>query len=86
MKELNPIRRLHDILKEAVEQGDINNSAGNRDRLCEPELNVKHYRLPGLDITAWQKFFERRQLVIDSQTLYMMHHAYGGNAKTMGIL
>lgn len=58
----------------------------SRDRLCEPELNVKHYRLPGLDITAWQNFFECRQLAIESQTLYMMHRAYGGNAKAMGIL
>ena len=40
----------------------------SRDRLCEPELDVKHYRLPSLDVTAWQKFFECRQLAIDSQT------------------
>ncbi|MDJ0696280.1 NB-ARC domain-containing protein [Mastigocoleus sp. MO_188.B34] len=58
----------------------------SRDRLCEPELDVKHYRLPSLDVTAWQKFFEYRQLAIDSQTLFMMHRVYGGNAKAMGIL
>lgn len=28
----------------------------SRDRLCEPGLNVNHYRLPGLDQSAWQKF------------------------------
>lgn len=28
----------------------------SRDRLCEPGLNVNHYRLPSLDQSAWQKF------------------------------
>ena len=58
----------------------------SRDRLCEPELNVTHYRLPGLDELAWQKYFNNRGVKIDLATLQKMHHAYGGNAKAMGIL
>jgi len=58
----------------------------SRDRLCEPELNIAHYRLPGLDWAAWQQFFGNRLVSIDLPTLQMMHHAYGGNAKAMGIL
>lgn len=58
----------------------------SRDRLCEPELNIAHYRLPSLDWTAWQQFFRNRPVSIDPPTLQMMHRAYGGNAKAMGIL
>ncbi len=58
----------------------------SRDRLCEPGVNVAHYRLPGLDQTAWQQFFNNRELLIDPPTLQIMHRAYGGNAKAMGIL
>jgi tetratricopeptide (TPR) repeat protein len=58
----------------------------SRDRLCEPSLNVEHYRLPGLDLPAWQQFFHYRQVAIDLPTLQQMHQAYGGNAKVMGIL
>ncbi|AFY52775.1 NB-ARC domain-containing protein [Rivularia sp. PCC 7116] len=58
----------------------------SRDRLCEPELNVTHYRLPGLNEETWQKYFARREVEVDLPTLQKMHHAYGGNAKAMGIL
>ncbi|MEH1942765.1 MAG: tetratricopeptide repeat protein [Nostoc sp.] len=58
----------------------------SRDRLCEPGLNVNHYRLPGLDRSAWQQFFSNRGLAINSPTLQIMHRTYAGNAKAMGIL
>ncbi|MBW4612017.1 MAG: tetratricopeptide repeat protein [Desmonostoc vinosum HA7617-LM4] len=58
----------------------------SRDRLCEPGINAEHYRLPGLDQRAWQQFFSTRKLIIDLPTLNIMHRAYGGNAKAMGIL
>jgi tetratricopeptide (TPR) repeat protein len=58
----------------------------SRDRLCEPSLNVEHYRLPGLDLPAWQQYFSYRQIAIDLPTIQQMHQAYGGNAKVMGIL
>jgi tetratricopeptide (TPR) repeat protein len=58
----------------------------SRDRLCEPGLNVNHYRLPGLDQSAWQEYFSNRGLTINSLTLQMMHRTYCGNAKAMGIL
>ncbi|WP_414621871.1 NB-ARC domain-containing protein [Calothrix sp. CCY 0018] len=58
----------------------------SRDRLCEPELNVTHYRLPGLDEIAWLQYFSNRGMAIALPTLQKIHHAYGGNAKAMGIL
>ncbi len=58
----------------------------SRDRLCEPELNVTHYRLPGLDEVAWQQYFNNRGMAIALPILQKIHHAYGGNAKAMGIL
>ncbi|MGL4618390.1 MAG: NB-ARC domain-containing protein, partial [Chroococcidiopsis sp.] len=58
----------------------------SRDRLCEPSLNVEHYRLPGLDLQAWQEYYSYRQIAIDLPTIQQMHQAYGGNAKVMGIL
>ena len=56
----------------------------SRDRLCEAEVNVAHYRLPGLDFQAWQQYFTARQIEHDS--IKQIHHTYGGNAKAMGIL
>ena len=58
----------------------------SRDRLCEPELNVTHYRLPGLDEIAWLQYFSNRGMAIALPTLQKIHHAYSGNAKAMGIL
>ncbi|MEM9507944.1 MAG: NB-ARC domain-containing protein [Cyanobacteria bacterium P01_E01_bin.35] len=57
----------------------------SRDRLCEPEINLEHYRLSGLDLAAWQRYFKAHQ--IDSnQTISIMHQTYGGNAKAMTML
>lgn len=58
----------------------------SRDRLCEASLNLHHYRLPGLDLAAWQQFFRCRGLSTDTTLLGQMHQAYGGNAKAMTIL
>ncbi|MCC3569671.1 MULTISPECIES: tetratricopeptide repeat protein [unclassified Microcoleus] len=58
----------------------------SRVRLCEPDVNVARYLLPGLDEQAWQQFFMNRHINIDISILNAMHKAYGGNAKVMGIL
>ncbi|MGB7247994.1 MAG: NB-ARC domain-containing protein [Phormidesmis sp.] len=63
----------------------------SRDRLCEPGINVYHYRLPGLSLASWQQFFDHchtEHPSDSSQTaaLRKMHRAYGGNAKAMEIL
>ncbi|HIK04637.1 MAG TPA: tetratricopeptide repeat protein [Trichormus sp. M33_DOE_039] len=58
----------------------------SRDRLCEPGINIHHYRLPSLDQSAWLTFFNRCGLTIDSPTLQQIHRTYGGNAKAMGII
>ena len=57
----------------------------SRDRLCEPGVNVHHYRLPGLSVESWQQFFQdRRANALES--LPLIHKAYGGNAKAMEIV
>ena len=58
----------------------------SRDRLCESDLNLEHYRLPGLDLSAWLQFFSLRQIKTMPTTVEKMHQTYGGNAKAMGIL
>jgi tetratricopeptide (TPR) repeat protein len=58
----------------------------SRDRLCESDLTVTHYRLSGLDDRAWQKFFDLRQIHSNISTLQTIHKNYGGNAKAMGII
>jgi tetratricopeptide (TPR) repeat protein len=58
----------------------------SRDRLCEADLKIAHYRLPGLEESAWRQFFELRQIKFSSSTLKKLHKTYGGNAKAMGIV
>ncbi|ABW28696.1 tetratricopeptide repeat protein [Acaryochloris marina] len=58
----------------------------SRDRICEASLNLHHYRLSGLDVEAWQQYFQLQELTIDLTLLEQMHRAYGGNAKAMTLL
>lgn len=58
----------------------------SRDRLCEADLNLYHYRLSGLSLATWQEYFKLHQVKIDSVCLGKIHHMYGGNAKAMGII
>jgi tetratricopeptide (TPR) repeat protein len=65
--------------------------ATSRDRLCEPSVHAQHYKLPGLSLEAWEQYFSQpqasdRPMIMHPPTLRPMHHAYGGNAKAMGIL
>lgn len=57
----------------------------SRDRLCEAEINLEHYRLSGLDITAWQTYFAAHQ-IDNIQVISQIHQTYGGNAKAMTML
>lgn len=57
----------------------------SRDRLCEADLDLEHYRLVGLDLAAWQEYFQGYQLDC-GKVLTQIHQTYGGNAKAMGIL
>ncbi len=57
-----------------------------RDRLCEASLDLDHYRLPGLAVSAWQEFFTGQNIVVNPTTLSLAHGAYGGNAKAMRLL
>ena len=58
----------------------------SRERLHEPSVAVQHYPLRSLEVAAWEKFFQLRQLAADTPALAALHHAYGGNAKAMEIL
>ncbi|NEQ76045.1 MAG: hypothetical protein F6K23_25210 [Okeania sp. SIO2C9] len=58
----------------------------SREQLFEPAVIVEIYRLAGLSETAWQEFFCRHQVEIDTAALKEMHCAYGGNAEAMCIL
>ncbi|MEG4804450.1 tetratricopeptide repeat protein [Microcoleus sp. ARI1-B5] len=58
----------------------------SRDRLCDSDVTVEHYLLPGLDVETWQQYFSDRNIKIDPVALVEMHKVYGGNAKAMGIL
>jgi tetratricopeptide (TPR) repeat protein len=58
----------------------------SRDRLCEIDLNLNHYRLSGLDLQTWQTYFSYRQIDATATELAPLHHSYGGNAKAMEII
>ncbi|NJK66958.1 MAG: tetratricopeptide repeat protein [Microcoleus sp. CSU_2_2] len=58
----------------------------SRDRLCDSDVTVEHYLLPGLDVEVWWQFFSGRNINIDDVALNEMHKVYGGNAKAMGII
>ena len=58
----------------------------SRDRICEPGIPLIHYRLPGLDQTAWEAYLTQHGITSQGAVLTEMHNAYGGNAKAMEIL
>jgi tetratricopeptide (TPR) repeat protein len=58
----------------------------SRDRLCEAEIMVEHYRLPGLPLVAWQQFLETQDIKLDETTLTQVHTTYGGNAKALRVI
>ena len=57
----------------------------SRDRLCEADLDLEHYRVTGLDLCAWSQYFSAHQIE-PGEVLTEIHHTYGGNAKAMGML
>ena len=57
-----------------------------RHRLCEPDLALVHYRLPGLATETWQQFFEAHNITSTKETATKIHHTYGGNPKAMNII
>jgi len=58
----------------------------SRDRLCEVEINLQHYRVPGLELAAWRTYFCTHGIEFKDQIILNIHQTYGGNAKVMGIL
>ncbi|MBT9316452.1 tetratricopeptide repeat protein [Leptothoe spongobia] len=57
-----------------------------RERLRESSLTIHNYSLKGLNIEAWNYFFQTRLLSLETNALASLHHAYGGNAKAMEIV
>jgi tetratricopeptide (TPR) repeat protein len=58
----------------------------SRDRLCEIDLNLTHYRLSGLNLDTWQTYFNYRQITTTMTVILPLHQTYGGNAKAMEII
>ena len=56
----------------------------SRDRLYEAEIDLEHYRLSGLDLTAWQSYFGAHQ--IKGREIAQIQRIYGGNAKAMRLI
>ena len=57
-----------------------------RERLRESSITVENYILRSLDLTAWEQFFQSRNLSTDTLDFSAIHSAYGGNAKAMDII
>jgi len=57
----------------------------SRDRLCEAEINLEHYRLSGLNTLAWQKYFTAHEIA-DHPVISQIRYLYGGNAKAMAMV
>jgi Tetratricopeptide repeat/AAA domain len=58
----------------------------SRDRLGEVDANLVHYRLPGLSPETWIDFFRQTGDDVDGAIVQQLCHAYGGNAKAMGLI
>jgi transcriptional regulator with XRE-family HTH domain len=58
----------------------------SRECLHESAVTVQNYLLEGLDLAAWQEFFNSRNVKTDTSVLIAMHKAYGGNAKAIDLL
>lgn len=58
----------------------------SRERLRESAVKIDRYPLKGLELEAWQQFFQSRQVTVNSDCLQEMRKAYGGNAKAMELL
>jgi tetratricopeptide (TPR) repeat protein len=86
-KFIEPHRRYVELLR-VLANPEVQSVAliTSRECLRESAVTVRHYLLDGLDVAAWQEFFNSHNLETDNPALSAMHKAYGGNAKAMEIL
>lgn len=86
-KIIEPHRRYVELLR-VLAQPQVQSVTliTSRERLHESAITVQNNLLEGLDVAAWQEFFNNRNLQIDTSALSAIHKAYGGNAKAMEIL
>lgn len=86
-KFIEPHRRYVELLRVLADATVLSVTLiTSRDRLCDSDVTVEHYLLPGLDVEVWGQFFSGRNINIDDVALKEMHKLYGGNAKAMGII
>jgi tetratricopeptide (TPR) repeat protein len=58
----------------------------SREPLHESAISVATYKLKGLDLKAWQQYFQGQNVETHSSCLEEMRNAYDGNAEAMKIL
>ena len=84
VSEHRPYGELIRILADSRNQGLT--LITSRDRLCEESVTLEQYRLSGLSVKAWLKFWNIHQIETSEAILTQIHGTYGGNAKAMQIL
>ncbi|OKH17126.1 LuxR C-terminal-related transcriptional regulator [[Limnothrix rosea] IAM M-220] len=59
----------------------------SRELLNESSISSDVYKLKGLKLEAWQKYFEYQSLIFlkEGKSLMEMHKSFGGNAKAMDV-
>ncbi|MBO1054108.1 MAG: tetratricopeptide repeat protein [Dolichospermum sp. DET73] len=62
----------------------------SREKLHEASIEIETYRLPGLTLEAWKKYFNNQKIIIntdaDKKSLQEIRDAFGGNAKAMDVI
>lgn len=58
----------------------------SREHLREPSIALTDYYLTGLEMAAWEKYFDTLDLDAQADVIQEMHAAYGGNPKAMHII
>ncbi|MEM7063382.1 MAG: tetratricopeptide repeat protein [Cyanobacteria bacterium P01_B01_bin.77] len=84
---IEPHRRYVELLRILVDPSVQSTTfITTRERLRETSINTQIYLLKNLNIDAWKKFLQSRDLAVNAQVLESIHSAYGGNAKAMEIV
>ena len=60
----------------------------SREELHKPSINIWNYKLEGLNLEAWQEYFNYKQVNTNTENNYLLeiHKAFGGNAKAMDVI
>jgi hypothetical protein len=58
----------------------------SRDRLCEMEINLNHYRLTGLNQETWQQYLIQRGITAEFTLVQAIWQQYQGNTKALSMI